>query len=152
MTHEPAIRAASATDTPFLVEMLALTLRSQPSFAGRSAADLETLARFEMLGWQAGRDVAFVAWLGEERAGAVWLEAGGEVGGKTFTVNLAVRPEYQGQGIGARLLEYALQFCRENGAISVDLKVHPTNEKALRLYRRFGFEPGLLEMKKRLQG
>lgn len=146
------IRPASEADAAFLVEMLVLTLQTQPQFAARKLQDLQTLARFEMMGWQPGRDFAFVACLGKERAGAVWLQSGGEVSGKTFTVGIAILPEFQGQGIGARLMEYALAFCKENQAISVDLKVSPANEKALRLYRRFGFEPGLLEMKKRLQG
>jgi ribosomal protein S18 acetylase RimI-like enzyme len=147
-----SVRPAGEADTPFLAEMLVLTLQTQPQFAGRNLEDLQTLAHFEMMGWQTGRDFAFVAWPGEARAGAVWLHAGGETAGKTYTVGLAVLPTYQGQGIGTRLMEYALEFCKEGRALSVDLKVHPTNEKALRLYRRFGFEPGMLEMKKRLQG
>ena len=147
-----SVRPAGEADTPFLAEMLVLTLQTQPQFAGRKPQELQTLAHFEMISWQTGRDFAFVAWLGEERAGAVWLHAGGETGGKTFTAGLAVRPPSQGQGIGTRLMQYALDFCKENHGLSVDIKVHPTNEKALRLYRRFGFEPGLLEMKKRLQG
>lgn len=148
----PTVRPAGEADNPFLVEMLVLTLRTQPQFAGRTLEDLQTLAHFEMMGWQAGRDFSFVGWRGEDRAGAVWLHAGGELTGRTFTVGLAVLPQYQRQGTGTKLLEYALEFCKENKALSVDLKVHSTNEKALRLYRRFGFEPGMLEMKKRLQG
>lgn len=152
MNREPTIRPAGEADTPFLVEMLVLTLQTQPQFAGRSEIDLQTLARFEIMGWKAERDFAFVAWMGEERAGAVWLQSGGEVGGRTFTVGLAVLPKYRGHGTGTKLLEYALEFCKENKALSIDLKVHPTNEKAIRLYGHFGFEPGMLEMKKRLQG
>jgi ribosomal protein S18 acetylase RimI-like enzyme len=149
LSQEPVIRPAGEADKPLLAEMLVLTLQTQPQFRDRPAADLQALAGFELAGWQIGRDFAFVAWLGEEKAGAVWLNGGGEIGGKTFTLGLAVLPQHRSQGIGTRLMEHALQFCAENRTLSLDLKVHPTNEKAIRLYRRFGFEPTMLEMKKR---
>ncbi|MBN9386767.1 MAG: GNAT family N-acetyltransferase [Chloroflexi bacterium] len=150
MSREPTIRPAGETDKPFLAEMLVLTLQTQPQFRDRPAVDLQALAGFELVGWQAGRDFAFVAWFGEERVGAVWLNGGGEIGGKTFTLGIAVLPQYQGQGIGTLLMEHALDFCAKNQALSLDLKVHPTNKKAIRLYRRCGFEPTMLEMKKRV--
>jgi ribosomal protein S18 acetylase RimI-like enzyme len=151
MTVEPGIRAATAADTPFLVEMLDLTLQTQPQFAHKSPAERQALARFEIIGWQPERDFAFVAWLGEERAGAVWLRSGGEIGARAFTLGIAVLPRFQGQGTGTRLMEHALAFCEQQQGFSLDLKVHPTNESAIRFYRRFGFEPVMLEMKKRLQ-
>lgn len=149
MSVEPIILPVGEADKPFLAEMLVLTLQTQPQFSNRSVADLQALTGFELLRWQEGRDFAFTAWLSEERAGAIWLNGGGELGGRTFTLGIAVLPQYQGQGIGTRLMEYALRFCAENHALSLDLKVHPANEKAIRLYRRFGFEPTMIEMKKR---
>lgn len=148
---EPIIRPAKEADTSFVAEMLILTLQTQPELARRSIQDLTALVRFEMSGWHRTYNYPFVAWLGKERVGAVWLSEGGEVGGKTFTLGLAVVAAYRGQGIGSRLMEYAQTFCLKQKATFIFLKVHPTNETALRLYRRFGFEPGMLEMKKRLQ-
>lgn len=150
MTAELSIRAATGEDTPFLVEMLALTLQTQPQFALKSPAEREGLARFEIIGWQPERDFAFVAWLDDARAGAVWLHAGGEIGARAFTLGIAVLPRFQGRQIGTRLMEHALAFCSQRQGLTLDLKVHPTNERAIRLYRRFGFEPTMLEMKKRL--
>lgn len=150
MSAELNIRAATREDTPFLVEMLALTLQTQPQFARKSPVERQALAGFEIIGWQPDRDFAFVACLGNDRAGAVWLHAGGEVGAVTFTLGIAVRPEYQSQGVGTRLMEHALAFCEQRRAVSLDLQVHPNNEGAIRFYRRFGYEPAMLEMKKRL--
>ncbi len=150
MAAELTIRAASGEDTPFLVEMLALTLQTQPQFALKSQAEREGLASFEIIGWQPERDFAFVALLEEERAGAVWLHAGGEIGARAFTLGIAVLPLFQRRQIATHLLEHALIFCSQHQGLTLNLKVHPTNEGAIRLYRRFGFEPAMLEMKKRL--
>ena len=52
---------------------------------------------------------------------------------------LAVDPEHQGRGIGARLLGLLLDAARERGLSGVTLEVRTGNEPALALYRRFGF-------------
>lgn len=152
MNETFSIRAAGGEDRAFLVEMLALTLQTQPEFARKSLLERQGLAHFEIAGWQPERDFVFIAWEGETRAGAVWLHAGGEIGARVFTLGLAVLPQFQGQQIGTRLMEYAIVFCRRQPGAMLNLKVHPANEGAIRFYRRFGFEPAMLEMKKRLQG
>lgn len=53
--------------------------------------------------------------------------------------DLAVGPEFRGRGIGATLLERALDVLRERRAGSVKLEVRASNERALSLYRGFGF-------------
>ncbi|HEX2916796.1 MAG TPA: GNAT family N-acetyltransferase [Chloroflexia bacterium] len=144
------IKPAGQLDWPFLAKMIGLTMRSLPHLAVKSAAELESMARLEMLNWQASRDFAFIAWKGNERAGAVWLHAGGEPGAQQYTLSIAVAPAFQHQGVGSGLLQYALDFSRRNSGLVLNLKVHPSNEAAIRLYRRFGFEVNLLEMKLRL--
>jgi ribosomal protein S18 acetylase RimI-like enzyme len=49
-------------------------------------------------------------------------------------------PAYRGQGIGARLVGEALRLLRDRGAREVELSVEAGNDRALTLYRRFGFE------------
>jgi ribosomal protein S18 acetylase RimI-like enzyme len=151
MNEAFSIQPAAGEDRAFLVEMLALTLQTQPEFVLKSSLERQGLAQFEIAGWQPERDFAFIARLGRQRAGAVWLHSGGEIGATVFTLGIGVLPRFQGQQVGTRLMEYALTFCGQRHGLTLNLKVHPTNEGAIRFYRRFGFEPAMLEMKKRLQ-
>jgi len=54
--------------------------------------------------------------------------------------NLAIRPEYRGQGLGAALLQEVLQAGASRGATRATLEVRRSNAPARRLYERFGFE------------
>jgi ribosomal protein S18 acetylase RimI-like enzyme len=49
-------------------------------------------------------------------------------------------PADRGRGLGPRLLAEALRVLREGGAGDFELSVETANERALDLYRRFGFE------------
>jgi len=53
--------------------------------------------------------------------------------------NLAVRSEYQGQGLGSALLRHVLEAGASRGAERATLEVRRSNEPALRLYERLGF-------------
>ncbi len=53
---------------------------------------------------------------------------------------LSIRREYQGRGLGTRLLALYLQRCREAGLERVSLSVSDANGRAFRLYLRKGFE------------
>jgi ribosomal protein S18 acetylase RimI-like enzyme len=53
---------------------------------------------------------------------------------------LAVAPDRQGEGIGARLLEAAIERCRRESVRRLVLRVLSTNPGARRLYERHGFE------------
>jgi GNAT superfamily N-acetyltransferase len=63
-----------------------------------------------------------------------------EYGGKNAWIDeLFVRPEFRGQGIGSRALDFATQTARELGAKVLHLEVNRGNP-AIHLYRRCGFE------------
>ena len=53
--------------------------------------------------------------------------------------DIAVDPDYRGRGIGATLLERAIDVMCDRRARSVKLEVRASNTPALELYRRFGF-------------
>lgn len=55
-------------------------------------------------------------------------------------LNISVAEKWQGQGFGARLLRHVMKLGRELGASTLLLEVRPSNEKALALYRHFGFQ------------
>ena len=58
---------------------------------------------------------------------------------ETHIANIAVRPDYQGQGVGSLLLRHLLDEGRRRGFPFATLEVRPSNAPALRLYERFGF-------------
>ncbi|MFQ5932902.1 MAG: ribosomal protein S18-alanine N-acetyltransferase [Nitrospiraceae bacterium] len=74
-------------------------------------------------------DGAVIAYLG------YWL-IGDEVHISTF----AVQPEFRMQGIGEDLLRFALSAAAENGARVATLEVRESNDAAIRLYEKQGFE------------
>ena len=54
-------------------------------------------------------------------------------------LNLAVHPVCQGQGCGRLLLQQLQNWARWYGARTLWLEVRQSNQRALALYRRFGF-------------
>jgi len=59
---------------------------------------------------------------------------------ETHILNLAVHPERRRQGIGSRLLRFAVEYSREKGAEEIILEVRRSNYKAISLYRNFQFQ------------
>ena len=57
-----------------------------------------------------------------------------------WVVILGVRPRFRGVGLGKVLLADGIEWVLENGADTVCLGVFAENEKALTLYRSFGFD------------
>ena len=83
-------------------------------------------------------------------AGRLWIaEEGGRVVGSIAVVNadesvgqlrwFLLTPEARGTGLGRRLLETALTYCRERGMHRVFLWSFAQLDDALRLYERAGF-------------
>lgn len=75
-------------------------------------------------------------------------EPGGEVVGYTICwtvgeeshlLNIAVRPDARGRGIGRALLKECLRRAAGAGARRIFLEVRPSNQQAIRIYRREGF-------------
>lgn len=67
----------------------------------------------------------------------VTLESAAHV---TEVRGLAVAPDRQGEGVGARLLEAAIQRSRRESVRRLVLRVLSSNPAARRLYERHGFE------------
>ena len=68
-------------------------------------------------------------WPLEAGAWVMWLE------------ELYVLPERRGRGIGAVLLQAALDVARERGCVAADLEVVASHARAANLYARAGFRP-----------
>jgi ribosomal-protein-alanine N-acetyltransferase len=55
-------------------------------------------------------------------------------------LNLSVGAAWHRKGYGWRMLEWVAQRTRDHGARSLLLEVRPSNEPALALYQRYGFQ------------
>lgn len=78
----------------------------------------------------------FVACMGERVVGYIgaWL-----IFDEAHITNVAVAPEYRGQGSGRSLLEHLFIYCLERGVNRATLEVRPTNHVAQHLYASMGF-------------
>ncbi len=54
-------------------------------------------------------------------------------------VNVAVREEFRGRGIGCRMLKHLMKKGRERGVKRFTLEVRRSNQAALHLYEKLGF-------------
>ncbi|WP_370600050.1 ribosomal protein S18-alanine N-acetyltransferase [Pseudomonas nitroreducens] len=54
-------------------------------------------------------------------------------------LNITVKPESQGRGLGLTLLEHLMKRAHERGAVECFLEVRESNQPAYRLYERYGF-------------
>ncbi len=55
-------------------------------------------------------------------------------------MGISVAKEYRGQGIGRSLMQAMVDWARASGMKRIELKVYARNERAIRLYRSFGFQ------------
>lgn len=67
-----------------------------------------------------------------------------------YVYDLEVKPEHRRQGHASRALRLLESLAREAGASSVGLNVFANNDGAQALYRRLGYEPTNLNMRKPL--
>ena len=54
-------------------------------------------------------------------------------------MDICVRPDIQGQGLGKRLTEALIELAATQGAERMMLEVRASNERAIALYRQMGF-------------
>lgn len=67
---------------------------------------------------------------------------------EAYIANIAVDINYQGSGIGSRLIEVLFDILRSKGVKRCTLEVRVSNIKAQRLYSKFGFK--VVGIRKRL--
>ncbi len=113
-----------------------------------AAADIADVALVEatsyLFPWSEGifRDCLRVGYCcrvlccGDETVGYCIISFGAN---EAHLLNLCVRPDLHGMGLGRHLLWHALERARDAGAKTMFLEVRPSNEIALSLYRSEGF-------------
>jgi ribosomal-protein-alanine acetyltransferase len=131
------------------VEAILAIQAACPEIAQWTAWDYDRAARGEMAGWVATENSNVGAEGAAVVAGAAATEFAGEVAGflvarrlssELEILNFAVESEWRRCGIGAALLEEALQWAETFQATQAILEVRPSNLAALRFYERHKFE------------
>lgn len=80
-------------------------------------------------------------WVNENRVvGNVTVQRVDSIGRRWHIANVAVFPAFRGQGIASRLVQRAIEHIQEERGEWVSLQVHGTNQVALNLYEKLGFE------------
>ncbi|MEG1931146.1 MAG: ribosomal protein S18-alanine N-acetyltransferase [Anaerovorax sp.] len=70
-----------------------------------------------------------------------------KVGDEGHITNVAVHPHYRKRGIGKALMAVLVDFTEKQGVNFYTLEVRASNEKAIGLYKQFGFEAAGLRKK-----
>ncbi len=115
-----AIDPLSCADTPAMLALIAV------AYPGYFRAETCRMGRYFGI---RDADGTLIAMGGERLVAAPWRELSA----------LCVHPAHAGRGLGSALLAFVLRLHREEGSRSW-LWVVEQNERAIRLYRRFGFE------------
>ena len=55
-------------------------------------------------------------------------------------VGFMILQDYCDMGIGGKMMEECMKWCRDNGVLQIELDVVTTNAKAVNMYKGFGFE------------
>lgn len=82
----------------------------------------------------------FEAWSGDQLVGLVAAYLNQRGGEDAFVTSVSVESRFQGSGIGDGLMHNCIRLARQRGFRRIGLEVHATNQRAVALYRRHGFE------------
>jgi GNAT superfamily N-acetyltransferase len=104
-------------------------------FEAKVASELAAfLSRFDP-----SRDGIWIAKVGGEMVGAIVIDGIDAAGEGARLRWFILAPEYQGKGIGNRLMQEAMTFCRKAGFKRVYLTTFAGLDAARHLYEKFGF-------------
>jgi ribosomal-protein-alanine N-acetyltransferase len=82
--------------------------------------------------------VYLVAQVGDEQVGHAGMML---VAGEAHITTVAVDPAWQGRGIASRLLIALHRAAVDRGIVAMTLEVRVGNQRAIDIYRRFGYAP-----------
>ena len=93
----------------------------------------------------------WTAFEGDQPVGHLWLQVEAKWDGPhAFGCDFEVRPELRRRGYGRAITAAAEQKCREMKVVAIGLTVFGPDKAAQSLYEDLGFEPTVMQMRKRL--
>ncbi len=151
MSEENIIfRVATRDDIPDIVRLLADDDLGSQREAYMEPLPAEYYAAFEQIDKDLNHEL-IVAETGGSVIGTLhlmFLPSISYQGGLRAQVeSVRVAREYQSQGIGSRMMKWAIERAKQRGAHIVQLTTHKTREDAHRFYQRLGFQKSHLGMK-----
>ncbi len=137
------IRPSTEADRLALARLFAAVAEERDGIATEPPVDVEARAAR----WRLDGD--FVAVQGGEVVGHIHVERSRHGFGD---LGMAVAKEWRGRGVGSALMAAAIDWAAAQGLHKLSLEVFPDNQRAIALYRKFGFvEEGRLVKQYRRQ-
>ncbi|NHK98112.1 GNAT family N-acetyltransferase [Rubrivivax benzoatilyticus] len=97
----------------------------------------------KFIAWLSGKtnNVLLVAKEGADLVGFLGASGGERIRTRhSALIFLGVRREYWSRGVASAMLHEALSWASTAGMLRLELNVHTTNDRAVALYKRFGFQ------------
>ena len=129
------IRTASPTDIPSIRDLFEAGVYEGQVRINDTGADIENLdaGYFQ----DDGRSGFWVAEVPDKVVGMIGVQC---VGDEIAEIRrLRVHDEFRRKGIGASLLDHAVQFCRGNDYVKIVLDVRVERDPAIHLFEKAGF-------------
>jgi ribosomal protein S18 acetylase RimI-like enzyme len=131
-THEPAIAIEATTDAGVMAECAAMMAASAPWTT--MGIDYDQC----LLAFGGAWRETYVLWYEQEVAGFVIIQPYGTFKGYIQTICISER--HRGKGLGKKLLRFCEEKILETSP-NIFICVSDFNERAIKLYLEFGFEP-----------
>ena len=142
--RECLLRSASGDDAQDVIDLYLLTHGQTDflaSYPDESSLTLEAEAAFLEAKLSSARGAEIAAFVGGKMAGLAGISPMGEKYKVSHRAELGISVDeaFWGLGIGRALMEACLECARKAGFVQLELQVVAENERALSLYRSFGF-------------
>ena len=139
---KPTLYFLRSSEQKIVTDMLHYAMRLDQ--VNKTLSDIPKLAIYEEFYGFTSKDLGLYALVDNKLAGAVWIRrlnadhgSNGYIDDNTPILNIAVLPEFRGQGIGSQMIE---QLFIEAGALYDTISVSIVdNSPAISFYERHGF-------------
>ncbi len=133
---EVTIRHATEADFPAIRQLFKEGLREGNVASNDTGADMENIAEAYF-----SDDGKSGFWVAEQNGEVVGMIGVQQTLDNTAEIRrLRVRTDKRRQGIGTRLMEHAIGFCRHHAYLKVVLDVRVEHEPAIALFGKFAFQ------------
>lgn len=143
--HEILLRNAKKEDAQTMVDHLR-TISGETRFLSREPGEIKFTAEQEISFIERHnnslRDLIILAFVDGEYAGSFSYDTNlvSRRNAHRAEFGIALLQKYTGMGLGKSLMERILGYAKESGFEQLELTVVSINERAIRLYKSFGFE------------